>query len=337
MERPVTLEDIARELGISKMTVSKALRGMRHVAPATRKRVKEAAERLGYRPNPMVSSLMQQVRARNVRGEAAPIGYIVRNRTVLREYDAKANIEGATARAEELGYRMDVFSLTDFGDAAHMGKVLHARGIQGIVCGPTDSVESWRGFRWHHFSSVSAGMGHVRLPNTLVRRNVSQGIRLADKKLREAGLRRPAVLFTPHPDSELDRIAEGAILQMIRNGPGDFALIHGMDSPENIRQWLQATRPDVIMLHYPPNLSMLQAAGYDVDGPLPIVTLKSRSPRDPLAGIDHRPGEVGRAAVELLSHELQLNRTGLPESPPTLMIDCTWVETPAFRALVATA
>jgi hypothetical protein len=129
-------------------------------------------------------------------------------------------------------------------------------------------------------------------------------------------------------------IAEGAIYLMIKYGPGDFSLIHPMDSPDNIRKWIQSCKPDVIILHYPPNLVMLQEAGYDINGPIPIVTLKSRSPRDPLTGIDHRPEEVGRTAVEFLNQEMQLNRTGLPISPRTIMIDCAWVETPAFKNLL---
>lgn len=331
MKRPITLDDIAREVGVSKMTVSKALRGMRHVAPGTRKRIEEAAARLGYRSNPMVSSLMQQVRLRQVKGEAGTIAYIIRNRQSARIYDGKGNLAGAQERAAELGYKMDVFSLAEFGDARHMGKVLHARGIQGVVCGPVDELDRWDGFPWEKFSCVAAGLGHARLPVPLVRRNVSQGVRLAHRKLVEAGLERIAVLFTHRKDSELDLIAEGAIHMMIRYGSGDYDLIHPMDSPANTRRWIKRTRPDVIVLHYPPNLEILEEAGYGLDGPIPVVTLKLRGPRDPLAGIDHRPFEVGRATIDYLNQELQLNRTGLQENPPTIMIECAWVETPAFR------
>jgi LacI family transcriptional regulator len=48
---PVTSRDIAREIGLSQSTVSRALRGDPRVAPETRARVKAAAERLGYLPD----------------------------------------------------------------------------------------------------------------------------------------------------------------------------------------------------------------------------------------------------------------------------------------------
>jgi LacI family transcriptional regulator len=49
--RPVTLADIARDLGITKVAVSKALRGHSDISEATRLRVEQRARALGYLPN----------------------------------------------------------------------------------------------------------------------------------------------------------------------------------------------------------------------------------------------------------------------------------------------
>lgn len=46
-----TLSDIARAAGVSKMTVSNALRGRANVSEATRRRILQTAERLDYQPN----------------------------------------------------------------------------------------------------------------------------------------------------------------------------------------------------------------------------------------------------------------------------------------------
>jgi len=48
---PVTLADIARELGVSKMTVSRAINNHPLINPDTRLRVLEVARRMNYRPN----------------------------------------------------------------------------------------------------------------------------------------------------------------------------------------------------------------------------------------------------------------------------------------------
>ncbi len=49
--------DVAREVGVSINTVSRALRGKRDVSPETKARVLEAAQRLGYRPNKLARGL----------------------------------------------------------------------------------------------------------------------------------------------------------------------------------------------------------------------------------------------------------------------------------------
>ena len=55
--RSATLKQIAEELGISMMTVSRALSGRGRISPATRKRVLETATRLRYRPNRLVHAI----------------------------------------------------------------------------------------------------------------------------------------------------------------------------------------------------------------------------------------------------------------------------------------
>jgi LacI family transcriptional regulator len=56
----VTIMDIARELKISKSTVSRALANHPNVGPDTRKRVLEVAEYYEYQPNLLAKSLLQQ-------------------------------------------------------------------------------------------------------------------------------------------------------------------------------------------------------------------------------------------------------------------------------------
>lgn len=53
----VTIVDVARETGVSPMTVSRTLRHPEKVAPDTRKKVLEACDRLNYQPNASARSL----------------------------------------------------------------------------------------------------------------------------------------------------------------------------------------------------------------------------------------------------------------------------------------
>ncbi|SLN35526.1 LacI family DNA-binding transcriptional regulator [Roseisalinus antarcticus] len=72
-----TLKDIGAELGLSPATVSRALNGFPEVNSETRERVREAADRLGYRPN--------RVAQRLVTGRSGMVGMILRMRPDMRE------------------------------------------------------------------------------------------------------------------------------------------------------------------------------------------------------------------------------------------------------------
>jgi DNA-binding LacI/PurR family transcriptional regulator len=56
--RAVVMADVAREAGVSIMTVSRVLHGHPNVAPTTRRDVERAVQRLGYRPNATARALV---------------------------------------------------------------------------------------------------------------------------------------------------------------------------------------------------------------------------------------------------------------------------------------
>ncbi|WP_147111627.1 LacI family DNA-binding transcriptional regulator [Tateyamaria sp. syn59] len=58
--RPLTLRDVSAASGVSEMTVSRVLRNRGDVSEATRKKVLEAAQTLGYVPNQIAGSLASQ-------------------------------------------------------------------------------------------------------------------------------------------------------------------------------------------------------------------------------------------------------------------------------------
>ncbi|RPI70614.1 MAG: LacI family transcriptional regulator [Ignavibacteriales bacterium] len=67
---PVKLEDLAKKLQVSKVTISKALRNHPDISPETTRKVKELAEKLGYIPNFMAKNL--SARKSNIIGLVIP-------------------------------------------------------------------------------------------------------------------------------------------------------------------------------------------------------------------------------------------------------------------------
>jgi len=69
-KKKITIMELAARLGLSKSSVSKALHGSKEVSPATRKRVKEMADELGYQ----ASAIARAIRS----GRASSVGLVLR-------------------------------------------------------------------------------------------------------------------------------------------------------------------------------------------------------------------------------------------------------------------
>jgi DNA-binding LacI/PurR family transcriptional regulator len=69
--RPATLGDVAQHAGVSASTVSNVVRGSAVVAAPTRRRVLDAIDELGYRPNALARHLLQ--------GRSTTIGIVARD------------------------------------------------------------------------------------------------------------------------------------------------------------------------------------------------------------------------------------------------------------------
>jgi len=121
--RPVTTHDVARRAGVSQATVSLVLSGnpRARVAAATRERVMEVAEELGYRPNILARGL--------VRGRSYAIGVVVPDLTNPFFLDV---VTGAQRVAAEAGYAVLPGDTRETTPARHLD-ALRARQVDGVI------------------------------------------------------------------------------------------------------------------------------------------------------------------------------------------------------------
>lgn len=136
-ERPVTLKDIARKAGVNPSTVSRAMRNDPRISEVVRKRINRLAQKMGYRPNPLVAALGAQVRGyrRAPRGVAIAVlnCWPGTNKSSWRDL----YIEGITTRTEQLGYRIEHLLLAELDDSVpRLNKILRARGLRGLIILP---------------------------------------------------------------------------------------------------------------------------------------------------------------------------------------------------------
>ena len=102
------MKEVAREAGVHQTTVSLALRDHHSLPAATRARIRAVADRLGYRPNPLVSALMSVRRRGRASREGSTLAFLTAYPTRdgwRRSANYQYLFEATSARARELGYR----------------------------------------------------------------------------------------------------------------------------------------------------------------------------------------------------------------------------------------
>jgi DNA-binding LacI/PurR family transcriptional regulator len=98
--RAATIYDVAHAAGVSHQTVSRYLRGYAGIRPATRDRVMQALDELGYRPNQTARTLKS--------GRSQRIGALTHEISLV---GPSRMVEGASAASREAGYVLDIVSL----------------------------------------------------------------------------------------------------------------------------------------------------------------------------------------------------------------------------------
>ena len=134
----VTLDDIARRLKVSRVTVSKALRGHPDIAEATAARVRKVAEELHYSPNIIARSLSS--RRSHMIGLVVPkIAHFFFGSLIEGVYDAafKANYETILTVSQENPDR----------ERKHL-QVLMSMRVDGIMISVSQATRDLEVFSW---------------------------------------------------------------------------------------------------------------------------------------------------------------------------------------------
>ena len=132
--RPASLRDVAAATGVSVMTVSNALSGRGRIADDTRRRIRQAADELMYRPNRLVHAIRT--------GQSGTVGVVV---NLSNSYTALLvrGIHNELARSGRLPILhftgVDTGTARDTNELAHLHRLLDHR-VDGIIFWPSDET-----------------------------------------------------------------------------------------------------------------------------------------------------------------------------------------------------
>jgi DNA-binding LacI/PurR family transcriptional regulator len=136
----VTIKDIAKALGLSTSTVSRALRDSYEISPETKKLVLEYAEKINYHPNPIALSLKER-RSRS-------IGVIVAE--IANSFFSQA-IDGIESIAYKNGYNVIISQSRESYDREVINlNFLTSRSIDGLIVSVAAETKDFGNFKELH-------------------------------------------------------------------------------------------------------------------------------------------------------------------------------------------
>lgn len=243
--KPATIKDVARELGVSISTVSRAMRGFPDVNPETKQAVLQMAEQLDYQPNQVALSLVTK--------HTHSIGVMVPNL----DYFCATAVRGIDEMAIEAGYTvLTCQSNESYGrEITNTQRLVNSR-VDGLIVSlssATTNVDHIRRLLQRGVPMVLFDRVGTDLEATKVTLDNYDGAVQATSHLIAQGCRRIAILAGPASFSIGNQRRDGYLASLRQHGlPVDESLIvHGeFDRQDAYRATLQLLdrkdRPDGI-------------------------------------------------------------------------------------------
>jgi len=303
------MKDIAQDLGVSLMTVSKALRGHSDISEETRRRVMKRARELNYHPNWIARSLVTR--------RTYMVGLIIPD--LMHSFFAEV-AKGVARKFEPLGYQMVISNSDEHAETeVRQIQALLDRNVDGVIIASAQShgrgeqfkiLESRRvpyvlidrmpaGFEGHYVGVQDEEIGAMATGHLF-----EQGCR------RIAHLRGPAI----PPGSGRLRGYRRALSKHGLEALPEY-IVSGQHEDgsgyQGMRQLLQLRkRPDGVFCYNDPvaagAIKAILEAGLSVPGDIAVIGAGNVHYSDllriPLSTIDQSSTVIGETAAELLAH-----------------------------------
>ena len=323
----VRMKDIAQDLGVSLVTVSKVLRNHPDISEETRQRVLRRMEERNYRPNLAARAL--------VTGKTHLMGLVVP--TLLHSFFAEV-AHSISSVVRKKGYGL-VISSSEEDAELEMQEIdqLLARSVDCLfVASAQWTVEGFRRIEERKTPYVLIDRKFVGLPANFVGLDDERLGSMATEHLIEVGCRRIAHIGAPYISTAIGRF-EGYRRALHRHGmqvPSEYYLSepYADDSGDVIgydmmRSLLKLTPcPDGVFCHNDPiafgAMKAVLDAGLRIPDDIAIIgcgnVRHSDRLRVPLSTIDQNSAAIGERAAKLA---LSLMESKTPLRPETILLE----------------
>ncbi len=332
----VSLRDVARAVGVSHVAISLALRGDARVSEKRRSEIKLAAERLGYRPDPMLSSLAAYRRTKQRVEISSTVAWINQwpdPKALRRLHEFAAYWRGAADAAGELGYRLEEFQAPRDLSHDRLQRILAARSVRGILLPPHPHGLTLPDFDWSQFSVVRLGLSVPHPRAHVVTSDQLNCAKMAFERIRERGYDRIGFVSSRRFDRDTGGnfragflSAQDASLPLRRHLPPLFLAEESSPADARLlRAWLKRARPDAVISTHPALHGLLASINVRVPADLPVAAVSVLDGKFD-AGVDQNSHEVGRVALRTLAGLIHQNERGIPRFCRRILVEGQWID-----------
>jgi LacI family transcriptional regulator len=318
-----TQADVARSAGVSQATVSLALRGHPRISAGTRRRIEEAATRLGYRLNPWYSQMAGRRTGQGLTTVAYLHGH---DRDEIRD---DGFFSALRAHGSDYGFRVDPIAIRGYA-SLRVNQILRTRGIRAVLLAQTNPSSPDFDLRLEHHSIVQIGWNKKQPLYHRVIADLEEAPARCLKAAIAAGCRHIALLVPLADGSESDRkllrashgsaqVTVGATVRVLACSRRLAEMRRALDELVRDPQVDAVVISGGKALHrLSGNQPLLPREGVhlwdmvDAEGPVPGL-------RIPIAAI-------AQVALRRLRSKLSLNEIGPPSIPETIAIPMDWHE-----------
>lgn len=335
-----SMQEIAEAVGVSRMTVSRALRNDPKISVGTKTRVRKACETVGYQLDPRLSELMSHLRRTREPRSTETIAYLhllPEEPAGNPELNERRIFNGCRSQALELGFQLDEFPwLPSDLSAKRLAGILESRGIRGAVLRITGALPKGVG---ELYSQIAIATPDEVL--TVFNRAVPdhfQGMSEVLKNLWEKGYRRIGFFYQ---DTVKDWAADQWMaafsyrLTELNAFHGDSIKTDCLKTPKLFLEWIRNFEPDAIISHLPASkvVELVRSAGIKIPKELGVATVSWHPDHPDIAGVDQNLEHVGAASIDMIARQLTYNESGIPSFPKKMLISSSWKSGSSIRKI----
>ena len=337
----VRMKDIARDLGVSVVTVSKVLRNHSDIGEQTRQRVLKRIKELNYQPNFAARAL--------VTGRTYTVGLVVPD--LVHPFFAQV-AKGLSSALRKRGYSLILTSSEEDPEleAQEIGRLLARRLDAMVIASSQRTVESFRRIEEQKTPYVLVDRQFAGLPANFVGVNDELIGELATEHLIAAGCRGIAHIRGPHVSTASGRL-EGYRRTLARHNLGPLPhhipdAVAGDDDSEArgraaMRQLIRLIpRPDGVFCYNDPTamgaMNAILEAGLRIPEDIAVIGCGNvhydASLRVPLSSIDQQSASIGERAAKLALSLIESKSASRPRSiflEPKLVVRASTQKSPS--------